>query len=110
MYKIIENNQIIDVMKDLHFVKYLPKTKKSIIIDERQANGVLSSNNSVIYHIEGTPKVFPEETKTVNYCKIDLEEYERLTQQLKANNELLERVNELEKALRDLQKKLDNNL
>ena len=106
MYKIIYNNQIIDVIKELRFVKYLPKTKKSITVDERQANGILSSNNSIIYHIEGTPNIFPEETKTVNYCKIDLKEYERLTQQLKENNELLERVNELEKALRNLQKKI----
>jgi hypothetical protein len=35
MYKIIENNQIIDVMENLNFVKYLPKTKRAVKIDER---------------------------------------------------------------------------
>ena len=35
MYKIIENNQIIDVMETLRFVKYLPKTQRSIEIGER---------------------------------------------------------------------------
>ena len=72
MYKIIENNQIIDVMETLRFVKYLPKTQRSIEIGERQANGILSSNKSIIYHIDGTSNVFPEGYKTVTYDKIAL--------------------------------------
>lgn len=106
MYKIIENNQIIDVMETIRFVKYLPKTQRSIAIGERQANGILSSNNSIIYHIEGTKNVFPEGHKTVRYEKIDKEEYDRLTTQLKANEELANRVSELEKLVKELQKKL----
>ena len=49
MYKIIYNNQIIDVMdSNIRYVKYLPKTKKSIIVDKNQANGVVSSNGHEI--------------------------------------------------------------
>ena len=48
MYKIIENNQIIDVIETISFVKYLPNSKKSVLIGERQANGILSSNKSII--------------------------------------------------------------
>lgn len=106
MYKIIENNQIIDVMETISFVKYLPNSKKSVLIGERQANGILSSNKSIIYHIAGTPNVFPEGTKTVEYIKIDKEEYEKLTTQLKQNEELLMRITELEKIVKDLQAKL----
>ena len=106
MYKIIENNQIIDVMETIRFVKYLPKTQRSIAIGERQANGILSSNNSIIYHIEGTKNVFPEGHKTVRYEKIDKEEYDRLTTQLKVNEELENRVKELEKLIRELQEKI----
>lgn len=106
MYKIIENNQIIDVMDDLQFIKYLPKTQRSITIDERQANGVMASNRSTIYHIDGTPNTFPEGYKTITYEKILEEEYKRLTEQLKVNTELEERVRELEKKVRELQKTL----
>lgn len=109
MYKIIQNNRIIDVMDKLRYVKYLPKTQKTISVDEYQANGILSSNGTEVYHLYGTKNTFPDDVKIVECLKIDLEEYERLTKQLKESDELLERVNELEKALRDLQKKLDNN-
>lgn len=106
MYKIIENNQIIDVMESLRFVKYLPKTKRSIEIDERQANGILSSDASVIYHIAGTKDIFPEGYKTVRYEKIEEDEYKRLTQQLKVNTELADKVKELEKQVQMLQRAL----
>lgn len=106
MYKIIENNQIIDVMETISFVKYLPNSKKSVLIGERQANGILSSNKSIIYHIAGTHNVFPEGTKTVEYIKIDKEEYEKLTTQLKENEELLERVKKLELLIAELQTRI----
>lgn len=106
MYKIIENNQIIDVMETIRFVKYLPKTKRSISVGERQANGILSSDSSIIYHIAGTQNVYPEGHKTVRYEKIELEEYDRLTKQMKTNDELIQRIVELEKIVKELQAKL----
>lgn len=106
MYKIIENNQIIDVMETIRFVKYLPKTKRAINVDERQANGILSSNSSTIYHIYGTPNTFPDDRKTVTYIKIEQGEYDRLTKQLKSNEALEERVKELEKTVRELKELL----
>ena len=106
MYKIIQNNRIIDVMEKLRYVKYLPKTQKTISVDERQANGILSSNGTEVYHLYGTKNTFPDDVKIVECLKIDLEEYERLTKQLKENDELLERVNSLEKTLKELQQKI----
>jgi hypothetical protein len=35
MYKIIENNQIIDVMDMVKYVKYLPRSKRIITVDEK---------------------------------------------------------------------------
>lgn len=104
MHKIIENNQIIDVVKDIKFVKFLPKSKRAIAVGEKEANGILSSNNSVIYHINGTPNTFPEGCKTIAYEKILEEEYKRLTEQLKVNTELENRIRELEKKIKELQK------
>lgn len=106
MYKILENNQIIDVMESMKFVKYLPRSKKIITVDEKQANGCVSSNGDEIYHLLGTPYNFAKAHKTVRYERISAEEYERLTQQLKENQELEQRVKYLEEKLLELTKLL----
>ena len=106
MYKIIENGQIIDVLENLQFIKYLPKSKRSILVDERQANGILSSNGNEIYHLLNTPNTFSEVKRTVYFVKIEKEEYEKLTTQLKENERLEKRVEELEKIVRELYSKL----
>ena len=106
MYKILENNQIIDVMESMKFVKYLPRSKKIIAVDEKQANGCVSSSGNEIYHLLGTPYNFAETRKTVRYEPISAEEYERLTHQLKNNQELENRVKYLEEKLLELTKLL----
>lgn len=106
MYKILENNQIIDVMESMKFVKYLPRSKKIITVDEKQANGCVSSNGDEIYHLLGTPYNFTKAHRTVRYERISAEEYERLTQQLKENQELEQRVKYLEEKLLELTKLL----
>jgi DNA repair exonuclease SbcCD nuclease subunit len=55
-----------------------------------------------VYHIYGTPHTFEGEIKTVRFEEIDIEEYERLTQQVKKNEQLENRVRELEKMFREL--------
>ena len=103
MYKIICNNQIIDVIdNNICYVKYLPKTKKSIIIDRNQANGIVSSDNSQIYHILNTEYTFPDERKTVEVIPIDEEEYLKLTTQIKDNKKLEDRITELENLVKQL--------
>ena len=102
MFKIIENNQIIDVVENLKFVKCLPKSKKIICVDERQANGIMASNGNDVYHVYGTPHTFEGEVRSVRFEEIDAEEYERLTQQVKKNEQLESRVRELEKMFREL--------
>ena len=106
MYKIIENNQIIDVLEEIQFIKYLPKSKRQILVDERQANGIISSNGNEIYHLLNTPYTFTEAKKTVSFIKIDEEEYKTLTCQLKENERLEKRVEELERIIRELYQKL----
>ena len=106
MYKIMENNQIIEVMKEIKFVKYLPSSKRSISVDERQANGCLSSNYDEVYHIYGTPNTFADKKRTVKIEEIDAEEYNALTTQLKENQRLEKRVAELERIIKELYAKL----
>lgn len=107
MYKILENNQIIDVMEDIKFIKYLPRSKRVITVDEKQANGCVSSNGDEIYHLLGTPYNFAEARKTVRYERISAEEYERLTQEVKKNQDLETRIQELEAKLLELTKLLN---
>ena len=107
MYKILENNQIIDVVESMKFVKYLPRSKKTIAVDEKQANGCISSNGDEIYHLLGTPYNFAEARKTVRYERINAEEYERLTQEVKKNQDLETRIQELEAKLLELTKLLN---
>ena len=71
MYKIIENNQIIDVMEQLSFIKYLAKSKRMISVDERQANGIMSSDGKIVYHIAGTPNTFADAKHSIRYVEID---------------------------------------
>ena len=106
MYKIIENNQIIDVVKDIKFIKYLPRSKRMISVDERQANGCLSSDENEVYHIFGRPNPFEESKRTVRYVAIDKEEYSALTTQMKENQELINKVQYLEQKLLELEKLL----
>lgn len=106
MYKIIENNQIIDVVKDIKFIKYLPRSKRMISVDERQANGCLSSDENEVYHIFGRPNVFTEPKRTVRYVAINEEEYNTLTTQMKENQELINKVQYLEQKLLELEKLL----
>ena len=106
MFKVIENGQIIDVLENLKFVKCLPRTKKIVLVDERQANGIMSSNGNEIYHLFGTPYTFEGEKRTVRFEEIDAEEYEKLTQQVKKNEQLEKRVRELEKMLREIYLKM----
>ena len=96
MYKIIYNNQIIDVVEKVRYIKYVPQLKKSILIDEKQANGIISSDDKIIYHLKNTKYNFPDEKKTVQVIKIDEEEYLELTTQIQKNKDLEKRNEELE--------------
>lgn len=106
MYKIIENNQIIDVMDTVKYVKYLPRSKRIIAVDEKQANGCISSSGNEIYHLLGTPNNFTEPRRTVNIVPIGEEEYIELTTQLKKDLSLMDRILELEQKLLKLEQLL----
>lgn len=106
MYKILHNNQIIDVMEDIRYVKYLPKSQKLIAVDKAQANAVVSSDGDTIYHILGTKNTFNTEKLSVQVIKITEEEYKELTTQIKKQKDLNNRINELEKLVQELYNKI----
>lgn len=102
MYKIIENNQIIDVIDNIQFVKCLPQSQKLIAVDKRQANGIVSSDGDTVYHILGTPNTSNDFKHSVTYAEIEEEEYLKLTTQMKENYTLEKKVKELEQMILSL--------
>lgn len=106
MYKILHNNQIIDVMEDVRYVKCLPKSQKLIAVDKAQANGIVSSDGDTIYHIFGTKNTFNTEKLSVQIMEITEEEYEELTTQIKKQEDLNNRIDELEKLVQELYNKI----
>lgn len=93
-------------MEDLRYVKCLPKSQRIIATDSQQANGIVSSSGDTIYHIQGTKNTFNDEKLDVMAIEIGKEEYEKLTQQVKEQEELLNRIDELEKLVQELYKKV----
>ena len=106
MYKILHNNQIIDVMEDVRYVKCLPKSQKLIAVDKAQANGIISSDGDTIYHILGTKNTFNTKKLSVQIIEITEEEYKELTTQIKKQEDLNNRINELEKLVQELYNKI----
>lgn len=106
MYKILHNNQIIDVMEDVRYVKCLPKSQKLIAVDKAQANGIVSSDGDTIYHILGTKNTFNTEKSSVQIMEITEKEYEELTTQIKKQEDLNNRIDELEKLVQELYDKI----
>lgn len=106
MYKILHNNQIIDVMEDIRYVKYLPKSQKLIAVDKAQDNGIVSSDGDTIYHILGTKNTFNTKKLSVQILEITEEEYKELTTQIKKQEDLNNRIDELEKLVQELYSKI----
>lgn len=106
MYKILHNNQIIDVMEDIRYVKCLPKSQKLIAVDKAQANGIVSSGGDTIYHILGTKNTFKTEKLSIQIVEINKEEYDKLTTQIQEREDLNNRIDELEKLVKELYSKI----
>ena len=102
-YKILHNNQIIDVLENIRYVKCLPRTQKIIEVEKSQANGIVSSNGDTIYHIYGTKNTFKEKKLDVFYEEINEDEYLNLTTQIQKNEDLETRIINLENIIKSLQ-------
>ena len=86
MIKILHNNIIIDISKNERYVKYSPQTQRFISCAKDFANGIMGSNNDIVYHLSGRIKNFPVELKTVTVQPISEEEYERLSTEIILRN------------------------
>lgn len=87
MYKLIVNNIVVDVVKKLRYVRYIPELNKVVITTAPSAHGVCGSDNKTFYAL---PQVaVPQEKsywKVATAVKICETEYNELRAALKTNN------------------------
>lgn len=87
-YKIIENNEIIDVLDNITFVRIQIKHNRLIICPKNYAQGILSSNRSNIWFVDGLIKENVNQYKTVELIEIDESEYNILKDALTINESI----------------------
>lgn len=81
-YKVLKNDKVIDVLDHLSFVKYQAKHQIMIACDKSEAQAIISSCGSYIWHVNGLYRIPVSGYDTVDLLEIDVYEY----QQLKALN------------------------
>ena len=52
-YKVIKNNEVVDILRNINYIKYQEKHKILILCDIKEAQAVLSSDGKCGWHIEG---------------------------------------------------------
>lgn len=81
-YKIVLNITVVDAQKTLNYVYWQVKNHLLLVGRSDFANGIVSSDGSTVWHLDGYPE-FPEGSyETVKAVEITDEEYEELVKQL----------------------------
>lgn len=81
-YKILLNTTVVDAQKNLNYVYWQVKNHLLLVGRSDFANGIVSSDGSTVWHLDGYPE-FPEGSyETVKAVEITDEEYEELVKQL----------------------------
>lgn len=77
-YKVIKNNKVIDVLDKLIYMKYQPKHQIMVLCDENEAQAILSSDKSTVWHEVTMYRIPVHGYDTVRIEPIDEYEYKRL--------------------------------
>ena len=85
-YKLMDGEIVVDLLREIQYVRYLPRSKRWINTDEQSANGILSSNGDTIYHLYGRTCACPDVLTKVRLVKIEELEYLTLKNQVAAAN------------------------
>ena len=81
-YKILLNTTVVDAQKMLNYVYWQVKNHLLLLGRSDFANGIVSSDGSTVWHLDGYLE-FPEGSyETVKAVEITDEEYEELVKQL----------------------------
>lgn len=77
-YKVMKDGRIIDVLDKLIFLKWQDKHKIMVLCPENDAQAILSSDETNIWHENSLYKVPVDGFDTVDIVEIDKYEYEQL--------------------------------
>lgn len=77
-YKVIFNKKVVDVLETINYVKYLEDYNRMVLCDEKEAQGIISSDGMHIWHEETLPKIPTKGYDTVRIEEIDEFEYRQL--------------------------------
>ena len=77
-YKLINGNMVVDLLREIRYVRYLPRSKRWINTDGMSANGVMGANGNIIYHINKRAISYPENIISVDIVEIKEDEYNYL--------------------------------
>ena len=77
-YKILKDGKVIDVLDHLVFVKYQKKHNIMVVCEQSEAQAIVSSDGTYIWHINWLYKVPVDGYDTVELVEINKYEYEQL--------------------------------
>ena len=81
-YKILLGTTIVDAQQSLSYVMWQMVNHILLSCDEQLANGIVSSDGSTVWHLDGYPEFTEGTYETVKAVEITDEEYEELVKQL----------------------------
>lgn len=77
-YKVLKDNKVIDVLDHLVFCKYQKKHGIMLLCDKSEAQAIVSSDGSYIWHVKWLYKIPVDGYDTVELVEIDEYEYKQL--------------------------------
>lgn len=104
MYKLMNGDLVIDILRKVQYVRYLPRSKSWVVTDKLSAHGVMSSDGQRIYLLYGKAHTCPDELTSVFMVEIDEKEYETLALTMASKNRETE---ELRNEIDSLKSQLD---
>lgn len=76
-YKVMKDGVVLDVLDELHYVKYQTKHGIFLICDPREGEGIYSSDRETVWHLPGLNNIPAKGYETVELEEIGLGEYKR---------------------------------
>ena len=89
MYKIISEGQVIDILTEIKYLRYLYKSRRIVVSDVMSANCIQGSDNKTVYGLRGNnfPSDFPH--KIVILKKITKKEFDTLSHLLNNGEKII---------------------
>lgn len=104
-YKVMNNDIVMDLLREVHYVRFLPKSKRWVLTDPQSAQGIMGSDCETIYYLEGRSTTNETEGIKVVLEEITKEEYDNLAitiaAQRRETTALQKRIDSLENQIKE---------